>query len=126
MADLAFEVTGNASLIPSEFSALRKQGRFVILSSPRGKTEFDFHDLCNGPSFSIIGAHNFSHPPVATLDNPWTMERDAEFYFDLLSDGEIDVEKLISHRVNYAEAGDIYSQLLEDRSSAMGVIIDWS
>jgi len=126
LADVVFEVTGNAGLIPSEFAALRSQGRFVLLSSPREKTLFDFHDLCNNPSYTIIGAHNFSHPAVATPDNPWTMSRHVEMFFDLVADGEIDVGRMISRKVDYTHAADIYGDLLKDRSNDMGIIIDWS
>ncbi len=126
MADVVFELTGNQALIPDEFSCLREQGRFVVLSSPRGPTMFDFHDLCNSPSFTIIGVHNRSHPRVSTPDNPWTNKRNAELYFDLIADDELDVRTLISHRVPYQEAPSTYQKLLEDRSQAMGVILIWS
>jgi len=126
MADAAFEVTGNPAVIPDEFKVLRKQGRLIVLSSPRGKTSFDFHDLCNAPSFTIIGTHNSSHPQYATPDNPWTKLRDAEFFFDLVGDGELDLAPLISHRASYIEAPRLYQMLLEDRSQAMGIILDWS
>jgi len=125
MADVVFELTGNPKLIPNEFSYLREQGRFVVLSSPRGPTTFDFHDLCNSPSFTIIGAHNGSHPRFPTADNPWTKQRHVELYFDLVADGEMDVNALISHRVPYQEAPRIYQLLLQDRSQAMGVILIW-
>ncbi len=123
--DIVYEVTGVAELIPGEFDVLRNQGRFVILSSPRGKTLFDFHDLCNFPSFDIIGAHNYSHPAHETLDNPWTMKRDSEYFFDMIADGEVNMEELISRKVHYAKAADTYHELLEDRSNELGVIIEW-
>jgi len=126
LADAVFEVTGNAGLIPAEFAALRPQGRFVILSSPREKTLFDFHDLCNNPSYTIIGAHNFSHPAAASPDNPWTMHRHVEMFFDLVADKEIDVGRMISRKVDYTRAAEIYGDLLADRSKDMGIIIDWS
>jgi len=125
MADVVFEVTGDQELIPEELNCLREQGRFVILSSPRGPTSFDFHDLCNYPSFTIVGAHNRSHPLVSTLDNPWTSKRHAELYFDLVGDSELDVAKLITHRIPYSEAPGMYRELLKDRSQAMGVVIEW-
>jgi len=124
-ADVVFELTGNQDLIPDQFKVLRTQGRYVILSSPRGETTFDFHDLCNAPSYTIIGAHSGSHPKTATLDNPWTNQRDAELFFDLVADKEIDVRPLISHREPYTKAGQLYNLLLEDRSRAMGVVMEW-
>jgi threonine dehydrogenase-like Zn-dependent dehydrogenase len=126
MAGVVFEVTGNPDLIPSEFRILRRQGRFVVLSSPRGHTSFDFHDLCNSPSFTIIGAHNGSHPRYETPQNPWTVLRHFELYIDLLADRELDVAPLISHREPYSKAVELYQLLLRDRTQAMGVLLEWS
>ena len=88
-------------------------------------TLFDFHDLCNNPSFTIIGAHNYSHPDVATPDNPWTQSRHVEFFFDLILTKQIDVEPLITRRVSHASAADTYRQLWADRSRELGILIDW-
>ena len=125
MADVVFELTGNPDVIPKEFEVLRREGRCVIASSPLSSSQFDFHDLCNGPSITIIGAHNSSHPKCATGDNPWTWDRHAEMFFDLLADGEIDVDRLISHREPVEKAPELYEMLLEDRTQAMGVILQW-
>lgn len=125
MADIVFEVTGNAGIIPDEFKVLHDQGRFVIISSPRDKTLFDFHDLCNRPSHTIIGAHNYSHPSAATMENPWTAQRHTELFFDLAADNALQVKEIISHRVSWRQAPEIYHALLRDRSDYLGVIINW-
>jgi len=125
LLDAVYEVTGAPELIPEELTALKNQGRFVILSSPRGKTLFDFHDLCNAPSFNIIGAHNYAHTPIETPQNQWTSHRDAELFFDYVADGELDVDCLTSNKVNYTEAVSMYDMLLNDRTKAMGVLLEW-
>lgn len=125
-ADVVFEVTGNQELIPEEFKVLKIQGRFIMLSSPRGKTLFDFHDLCNSPSFTIIGTHTSSHPQYEIPDNPWTRYRNGELFFDLVADNELNIDLLISHREPYTNACKLYHSLLKDRSDAMGVVLEWS
>jgi 2-desacetyl-2-hydroxyethyl bacteriochlorophyllide A dehydrogenase len=125
LADVVFELTGNPDVIPTEFDVLRDQGRFVILSSPKGATEFDFHDLCNAPSYEIIGAHNSSHPSTATSANPWTQQRHAELFFEYLADGTMAVDSLVSHKKSYADAPEVYDHLQEDRSQALGVVLEW-
>jgi 2-desacetyl-2-hydroxyethyl bacteriochlorophyllide A dehydrogenase len=125
MVDVVFEITGNQNLIPQEFVLLKIQGRFVVLGSPRGATSFDFHDLCNNPSFTIIGAHNGSHPEHETPYNPWTKSRHVELFFDLVADKQIDVKTLITHREPFSKAPEIYKMLMKDRSKAMGVIFKW-
>jgi 2-desacetyl-2-hydroxyethyl bacteriochlorophyllide A dehydrogenase len=126
LADVVFELTGNPEAIPGEFALLKRQGRMVLLSSPRGPTPlFDFHDLCNSPSYTIIGAHNSSHPNCETPHHPWTQQRHAELFFDLVADGELELAPLISHRLPFGEAPRIYAELLADRTQAMGVVLEW-
>lgn len=125
LVDVVFEVTGNADLFPTEMNVLRPVGRFVVISSPRKATNFNFHDLCNGPSYTIIGAHNWSHPEHATSLNPWTMARHVELFFDLIKDGRLEVGSLVTHRVSGLEAPSMYRMLREDASSSLGVVLDW-
>ncbi|OGC16619.1 hypothetical protein A2282_02605 [candidate division WOR-1 bacterium RIFOXYA12_FULL_36_13] len=124
-ADVVIELTGNQDLIPSEFAALKDQGRFVVLSSPRGPTKFDFHDLCNAHSYNIIGAHTGAAPQVETPYNQWTRARSAELYFNQLADGELNIKNMVSKKVSYKDAPQAYYDLLKDRSKTMGVIIEW-
>ncbi|MGD9496756.1 MAG: zinc-binding alcohol dehydrogenase [Armatimonadota bacterium] len=126
MADCVFEVTGLGALIPREMDLLRYMGRIVILSSPREKTEFDFHDYVNSPSHTIIGAHNGSHPQVGTPYNPWTPHRNTELLFDLIADGEVKIEHIITHRYRWQDAPAAYAMLMADRGQAGAVILDWT
>ncbi|GAB3688905.1 hypothetical protein GCM10028857_23660 [Salinarchaeum chitinilyticum] len=125
LADVAIEVTGNPDAVPGEFDVLREQGRLVLLSSPHGETTLDFHDLVNGPSHEIIGAHQESHPPVATPANPWTKPRHAELFFEYLQQGRLSVTDLYTHEVAYEEAPALYESLLADRTGAMAVRLEW-
>lgn len=126
MADVVFELTGNASLIPQELKSLRKQGRFVLLSSPRGKTTMDFREYISIPGYTIIGAHNSTHPIYETYADPWTRGRNIELFFDLVEKKEIDVKSLITDKFHYTHCTEAYQILLEDRATAMGVIFDWT
>lgn len=125
LGDIVFEITGNQKLIPEEFKVLKRQGRFVVLSSPSGTTLFDFHDLCNSPSYTIIGAHNSSYPLYETAIYPWTKIRHNELFFNLVANRELDISNLITHRIPFNEAPKMYQKLLQDRSFAMGVVLLW-
>jgi 2-desacetyl-2-hydroxyethyl bacteriochlorophyllide A dehydrogenase len=124
-ADVVFEVTGNPDAIPGQFDVLRDQGRLVLLSSPHGKTTLDFHDDVNGPSVEIIGAHQTSHPPVETPQTPWTKTRHAELFFSYLRRNRLTVDDLFSHSRPYSDAPDLYRSLLDDRTDAMAVRLQW-
>ena len=125
LADVVFEVTGNATLIERELTLLRQKGRLLLLSSPRQKVVFDFEDFCAWPSYTIIGSHNFSHPVHPQDYNPWTMDRHVELFFDLVLRGALDMESLVSRRVGFAAAPQVYQDLLADRSKDMGIIFNW-
>ncbi len=126
MADCIFELTGVASLIPREMDLLHRQGRIVIVSSPRGKTEFDFHDYVNSPSHTIIGAHNASHPQHETWYNQWTAARNTELLLDLMAAGEVQMGHTITHRFAAHDAPEAYEMLMDDRGQAGAVILDWT
>lgn len=125
MADCVIELTGNADVIPREVGLLHNQGRLVILSSPQRAAPFHFHDLCNAPSITIIGAHNNSHPKTETPLTPWTKRRHGELFFALVADRELMLDPLISHRAPFTRAPELYAMLRRDRRSAMGVVLDW-
>lgn len=125
LADVVFECTGASDAIPGQFDALAEGGRLVVLSSPRGETCLDLHDVCNAPSNRIIGAHDYAHPPVETPATPWTRWRHFELFFDLLAEGTLEVAPLVSHRVPSRDAPATYRRLREDRSDAMGVVLKW-
>jgi 2-desacetyl-2-hydroxyethyl bacteriochlorophyllide A dehydrogenase len=124
-ADVVIEASGNPALIPLALRLARRRGRVVILGSPRGPVAIDFHDEVHTLGLRIIGAHNSTHPPTETPDSPWTLHRHARLFFDLLADGSLDVTPLITHRFPGARSADAYQMLLEDRTRAMGVILEW-
>ena len=126
MADVVIELTGVPQLIPECMLLLRKEGTLGIVSGPRGATMMDFHDLCVGNSVKIVGVHNGSHPVHETPSDPWTKNRDVELFLDLVADGDLDVEPLITHRRKYTDAPEMYAMLLEDRTKALGVLFSWT
>jgi len=125
LADVAIEATGNPRIIPSLFKFVRRRGRVILLGSPRGKTEVDFHDEVHTLGLQVIGAHNYVHPAHETPFNVWTQARDGELFLDLLAAKQIAVSDLISHRYPWHEAPAAYDMLLSDRTQAMGVLLDW-
>ena len=127
MADVAFEITGNQAVIPSVVRLVRRLGRVVLLGSPRGKTELDFHDEVHTLGLQIIGAHVSTHPEMETPYNPWTPERNGQLFFDLVAAGRLRVDDLITHRYPWRDAPAAYEMLAADRSQAMGVVLEaWS
>lgn len=122
-ADKVFEVTGNSKVIPEIIKFVKPLGELIVLSSPRGKTEMDYHDEVNAPSRTIKGTHISSHPDHKTPYNPWTARRNTELFFDYLKNDYIDVEHLVSQKYPRQKAEKAYKNLLKERERFMGVIL---
>ena len=126
MADVVFEVTGNPTVIPWAIRLAKKPlGRFIVLSSPRGPTTLDFHDEVNFPSRIIIGTHFGSQPAYETPYNPWTRKRNTELFFNLLKANVINLNHLITHIYPWRKAPEAYKMLLENRTQALAVLLDF-
>ncbi|WP_265529486.1 bi-domain-containing oxidoreductase [Sphingomicrobium marinum] len=54
----------------------------------------------------------------------WTEQRNFEAVLDMLAAGRIDVEALISHRFDFADATKAYDQLADDKS-VLGMLLDY-
>jgi len=124
MADVAFEITGNQHVIPSILRMVRRLGRIILLGSPRGKVEVDFHDEVHTLGLQVIGAHVTTHPEVGTPYNPWTAARNGELFFDLALAGRLRLEDLITHRYPWREAPAAYGMLAADRTQALAVVLE--
>ncbi|HLV80103.1 MAG TPA: zinc-binding dehydrogenase [Chthonomonadaceae bacterium] len=125
-ADIVFEVTGNPVAVPAAMKLARGRGRVVLLGSSRGPSTIDFHEELHGIGLEVIGAHNRVHPSVETPYNPWTVRRHIELFYTWQSAGALDVRRLITHRYDGRQAPDAFRMLLEDRTQALGVLLDWS
>jgi threonine dehydrogenase-like Zn-dependent dehydrogenase len=123
--DLVIEATGAGELIPREIAFVRDQGRLLVLSSPRSASMFDFHDMCNRRSLTIIGVHGLSQPSASTPDNPWTRQRHGDLFLAMTAAGRVTVGELVTHRFAYERAQEAYALLAESGGDALAVIIDW-
>lgn len=126
LADVVFEATGNPDVLPAGLKLVKEGGRFVVLSSPRGPSMVDFHDEVNRPSRIIIGTHVESHPPAESYQGQWTYKRNVEFFYDLLISRLARVDHMITQTYPWSRAPEAYQFLLEDRTRALGIILDWT
>jgi 2-desacetyl-2-hydroxyethyl bacteriochlorophyllide A dehydrogenase len=126
LADVVVEATGNADSIVTQLSALRRQGRFVMLGCPQGPTSFDFHDHCNWPSYEIIGAHVSSHPTVETPQTPWTQGGHVRLFFDVATEPAMaDLDELVTTARPYEQAETAYRDLDDRRIEDVSVALQW-
>jgi threonine dehydrogenase-like Zn-dependent dehydrogenase len=124
--DCVLEVTGNPESIPHALKLPRMRGRLIVLGSPRGLSQVDFHDQIHF-GVDVLGAQWNTYPQIESHLNPWTTARNGELYLDLVQAGLPNVDGLISsdHTFNWRDAPDVYRQILQDRTRFMAVRFDW-
>jgi 2-desacetyl-2-hydroxyethyl bacteriochlorophyllide A dehydrogenase len=125
-ADVAFEVTGHPAVVAPLLKLLRREGRAIMLGSPRGPSLVDFHDEVHTLGLHIIGAHVSTHPSQETYLAPWTRDRHVQLFLDLLHARRFDVTSLITHRYPAPHAADAFHMLAKDRTQALAVLLDWT
>lgn len=124
-ADLVFDITGHPAVFHSAQHMLRKRGRLGLIGDvafPSRQTLT--HDVISR-SISIIAAHGAIPPREGNDYYRWGKKELVRFFFDLLLAEKIRIDSLITHRIKPEEAPAVYPDILRDRSSYMGVIIDW-
>lgn len=126
MADIAYEVTGNPEAIAPLILLLRRQGRLMLVSSPRGPSTLDFHDMVNARGTVIVGAHNFTHASVPNEYNRWTRHADAALYLALVSAGQVSACDLLTATYPASEAPAAYRRLLDRPGDTLALALDWS
>ena len=82
--------------------------------------------MCNRKGITFLCAHNGAmHTTVATNLDRWTRRADSEYFMKLIEKDLITVNNMITHEVNYKNAVDMYNMLMEDRTKALAVHLNW-
>lgn len=111
----------------------RKRGRIVLVGvtglamnrSDFYEKELSFQVSCSyGPGrYDPEYEHKGNDYPRAFVR--WTEQRNFEAVLDMMADGRIDVQPLISHRFAFESAPDAYRLLTEDKG-ALGIFLDYA
>jgi 2-desacetyl-2-hydroxyethyl bacteriochlorophyllide A dehydrogenase len=125
LPDIVIEATGAPTVINAALEVAADGGRVVLLGSPRGRVEIDPYSHIHRNGITIIGAHARMTPTVASIDNPFTAERNHRLALALIADGSLDIRGLISHHIRPEDALDTYRKLAERQPEYLGVVIDW-
>ena len=126
MLDVVFDVTGHPATLAPAVQLLRKLGRLVLLGDTPTPTQQQLGPGVVFNSVSILGIHGYAMPEKATPFTPWTAERMSQVYFDYLMANKMSVSELVTHRYSPLQAPEVYLNLLKDRSTDVGVILDWT
>jgi len=124
--DVVIEATGSPIPIVDAFRLTRRLGHTVLLGSTRGVTEkVDFYNDVHRKGITVVGGHNGARPPADDSDAFSTLPTDIRTVLDLIADGRIVMQPLISAVVPPGEAPKAYERLSARNEELMTVGLKW-
>ena len=130
-ADIAVDATGNSHCIMAAVKMTGKYGQIVLLGSPREEVDANvsvpFYEI-HSKMLTVIGALNRKYPFEPVVGNRISMHRYLGYIENLLNEGKLPVNKIISHVIEPDEEVllDSYRGLMYKKDEYTGVVIDWS
>lgn len=126
MADIVLDATGAPNAFPTALELGGVRGRIVVVGSTRGVVpEVDVYTQIHCKGLIILGAHAATHPQSETPYNKWTRPRNRRLALDLMAGGKVQTKPMITHRLPFDDAVQAFQMLVEDRTKAVGVILEY-
>jgi L-iditol 2-dehydrogenase len=122
---VVIESTGVPEVISTAFETIRNYGRAVILSSTRGDSTINFYRDVHKKGITIVGAHINANPNGDSRPGFWTWRDDATAFLSLLQYGKMNLEPLITDRVNWQDIESVYRDMLSWNYNMIGSLINW-
>lgn len=120
MLDVVFDVTGHPAVLAQATKLVKPLGRVILLGDTATPSRQEMGHNVVSNSVSILGIHG-------TMNyRSWTHSEMTDLFLKYLIQGRMDVSALITHRYSPLEAVEAYDLLVRNRSSAMGVLLDWT
>jgi 2-desacetyl-2-hydroxyethyl bacteriochlorophyllide A dehydrogenase len=111
--DIAIESTGIVSLVDEALKSLRFDGTVVFEGHYPGELTFDF-DLATRRQLKAVFPFFIGEPKVR------------ESVIAMIVNGEIPMQKLVSHEISWRDAAQTYNKLFgKEKDSMNGILIDW-
>ena len=122
---VVIESTGFPEPVNMALQAVRKFGRVVLLGSTRGETTVNFYATIHRKALTVLGAHIMGNPAFESRPAFWTWKDDACAFLQFVKHGRLNLEPLITEKVNWRESENIYKRLLQGDPGMMIPIIEW-
>ncbi|MDH5441961.1 MAG: zinc-binding dehydrogenase, partial [Candidatus Bathyarchaeota archaeon] len=124
--DVIIEASGYPEAVVAAFDIARIGGRIMLLGSIwHRKIEVDFMNF-HEKDLVLVGCHQPKCPTTETIYFPWTQQYNRRQILRMISDGRLNVEKLITNKMPFTEVSEAYRLLREEKDKSLGVVLDWT
>ncbi|MCD6359416.1 MAG: zinc-binding dehydrogenase, partial [Armatimonadetes bacterium] len=123
-ADIVYEVTGRTETYDLCFDLARKFGKVVALGSPRWPAPVDMMKL-HLKALDCVGAIVSAHPKPTEERNRWNRHANGRLFLELVAEGVMDVEPLVTHRFTPEQAEEAFITAIGEADPCLGVVFTW-
>jgi 2-desacetyl-2-hydroxyethyl bacteriochlorophyllide A dehydrogenase len=127
-AEVVVDATGIPDAVPAAMALACDGGQVVVVGSPRGRAkEVNFYDDLHRRYLEVTGAHgNMLFEPAHTrLAGAWDIDKAQTWLLAAMASGRLNLDGLVTHRIQPAELGAAYEGLLKKKEEYLGVIVHW-
>lgn len=123
------DATGSSRVIVESVPLVAPMGEIILLGTPRDEYQCDVTSVfgaCHRQGITIKGAHVGHSPRKKTANVKHSSERKSRIILDLIRDGKLLIEPLITHVVKPVDAPQAYAELAKGNDRMLGVVFDWA
>lgn len=128
-AHTLIDATGLSMVIDQALNVVADNGEAILLGTPRDSYTADltptYQRVHQYPRVTLKGAIEWCLPTHPIPFTKHSIARNTAIIFDLVRDGRLRFEPLISHRVHPREAAEAYRGLRDEKDTWRGVIFAW-
>jgi 2-desacetyl-2-hydroxyethyl bacteriochlorophyllide A dehydrogenase len=128
-AEIVADATGVPDALPQAMALACDGGQVVVVGSPRGKAQdVNFYDDLHRRYLEVTGAHgNMLFEPAHTrLAGHWDINKAQTWLLAALADGRLNLNALVTHRIDPAELGSAYEGLMKRKEEYLCVVLKWN
>jgi len=125
-ARMVFMVTRTPRILPECLLAAAPGGTVCLTGSPPGTVEIRLQEELLRKELRIIGTHQARYPRTPYHMFAWTRAANRAYILGLLERGELRLEHLISHRVSYRQAPEMYRMIEAGPAGWLAIVLDWT
>ncbi len=136
-ASCTIEAVGNPAVLQACLQVSAPGARVVVTGAIVGKAELDLYSEFIFRELTLIASQQPRNPVHDSIYYHMTGQRNRQIMLDLISGGAVNISDLLTHRVSYRDAPEVYRLLGEAKTAdydahgdvhreMVGVLLDWS
>ena len=124
-AQCLFHASANPKILQTVFEAAGQRAKVVMVGSAPGTAEIGLQVELLRRELHVLGAYELDLE-VPHVYWPWTPQRDRAVVLRRIADQTLAVDHLISHRIPYTQAPEIYARAATGGEGWLGIILTWN